>query len=68
GKDPINKNELLLQMHKKFFGWKANTLSRAGKLVLLKANISGMPNHMLSCFKCPSNLNSEIDSACSRFL
>lgn len=27
-------------------------LSRAGKLTLIKSNVSGMPNHVMSCFKC----------------
>lgn len=66
-KDPINTNDLILKMQKKLAGWKANTLSRGGRLTLIKANLTGMPNHVLSCFKCPQKITSRLDRECWNF-
>lgn len=43
-KDP---KELMLKVQAKLAGWKANTLSRAGKLVLIKSNISACSPYVL---------------------
>ncbi|KAL6216654.1 hypothetical protein ACLB2K_009875 [Fragaria x ananassa] len=67
-KDPVNAKELLQRISNKLSGWKQSTLSRAGKLTLIKANISGMPNHVMSCFRCPKNLTNEIDKQGRNFL
>ncbi|KAL6190194.1 hypothetical protein ACLB2K_036592 [Fragaria x ananassa] len=67
-KDPTNAKELLQRISSKLSGWKQNTLSRAGKTTLIKANISGMPNHVMSCFKCPKKLTDEIDKQSRNFL
>ncbi|KAL6209023.1 hypothetical protein ACLB2K_019966 [Fragaria x ananassa] len=67
-KDPTNAKELLQRISNKLSGWKQNTLSRAGKTTLIKANISGMPNHVMSCFKCPKKLTDEIDKQSRNFL
>ncbi|KAL6134561.1 hypothetical protein ACLB2K_066792 [Fragaria x ananassa] len=67
-KDPINAKELLQKISNKLAGWKQNTLSRAGKLTMIKANIAGMPNHVTSCFKCPKSLTNEIDKQERNFL
>ena len=53
---------MLLKFQKKFAGWKKNTLSRAGRLTLIKSNISGMPNHLMSCFKCPTNMINKMEA------
>ncbi|KAL6200061.1 hypothetical protein ACLB2K_029843 [Fragaria x ananassa] len=66
-KDPINAKELLQRMSNRLSGWKQNTLSRAGKITLIKANIAGMPNHK-SCFNCPKKLTDEIDKQGRNFL
>ncbi|CAL9009540.1 unnamed protein product [Prunus brigantina] len=55
------------RIRSKFAGWKANTLSRAGKLTLIKSNVSGMPNHVLSCFKCPPQVIKEMNRCCRSF-
>ncbi|KAI5342021.1 hypothetical protein L3X38_009896 [Prunus dulcis] len=44
------------RIRSKLTGWKAHSLSRAGWLTLIKACITGVPNHMLSCFKCPKEI------------
>lgn len=66
-KDPVNANELLLRISKKLAGWKSNTLSRAGKLTLIKTNLSGMPNHVMTCFKCTPKLTKNLDQENRRF-
>lgn len=61
-KDSINTNDLILKMQNKLAGWKANTLS-----CVLKANFTGMPNHVLSCFNCSSKVTSALDKECRKF-
>lgn len=63
----MNASELLLKVQAKLAGWKVATLSRGGKLTLLKSNLSGMPNHSLSCLKCPSKITDKLDSECRNF-
>jgi hypothetical protein len=39
----------------------------AGKLVLIKSNISGMPAHLMSCFKLPVSVTKAIDKESRQF-
>ncbi|WZY83148.1 hypothetical protein YC2023_029532 [Brassica napus] len=48
-------------------GWTARYLSGAGKMVLLKAVLSSMPNYAMSCFKLPKSLCKQIQSVLTRF-
>lgn len=41
-------------------------LSRA-RLTLLKANLTGMPNHIFSCLKCPNTLATKIEGLHRKF-
>lgn len=66
-KDLINSSELILRMQKKLAGWKASTLSRGGKLTLIKSNLISMPNHVLSCFRCPAKVTDRLDKECRNF-
>ncbi|CAL8151811.1 unnamed protein product [Prunus armeniaca] len=66
-KDPANANLLIERIRSKFASWKANTLSKAGRLTLIKASVSGIPNHTLSCFKCPREVCKELNVCCRRF-
>lgn len=68
-KDPINANEqLILRIQNKLAGWKANSLSRARRLTLIKSSLAGMPNHILACFKCPTKITKTIDRESRKFL
>ncbi|KAI5320683.1 hypothetical protein L3X38_040391 [Prunus dulcis] len=42
-KDPLNAKNMVERIKGKFAGWKAQTLSRAGRLTLIKASVSGIP-------------------------
>lgn len=66
-KDPANANLLIERIRSKFAGWKTNTLSKAGRLTLIKASVFGIPNHTLSCFKCPKEVCKELNVCCKRF-
>ncbi|CAL8163098.1 unnamed protein product [Prunus armeniaca] len=64
-KDPANAKMMMERIRSKFAGWKAQTLSKAGRLTLIKASASSIPNYTLSCFKCPKEVCKELN-ACSR--
>lgn len=55
-KDPTNTKELTLKIKNKLAGWKTKTMSRASRLTLIKSNLTGVPNHIMTCFKCPEVL------------
>ncbi|CAL8152661.1 unnamed protein product [Prunus armeniaca] len=65
--DPLNAKNMVERIKGKFAGWKAQTLSRAGRLTMIKASVSGIPNHSLSCFKCPSKVSKVMNSTCRNF-
>ncbi|CAL9004343.1 unnamed protein product [Prunus brigantina] len=67
-KDPLNAKNMVERIKGKFAGWKAQTLSRAGILTLIKASVSGIPNHSLSCFKCPSEMQDSYHHPQAAFL
>ena len=48
-------------------GWTAKYLSGAGKMVLLKAVLSYMPNYAMSCFKLAKSLCKQVQSVLTRF-
>ncbi|XP_048623688.1 uncharacterized mitochondrial protein AtMg00310-like [Brassica napus] len=55
------------QIRQKAKGWSTRHLSPAGKMTLLKAVLSAMPNHSMSCYKLPKSLCKRIQSALIRF-
>ncbi|CAL9019658.1 unnamed protein product [Prunus brigantina] len=55
------------RIRSKLAGWKAHSLSRGGRLTLIKASVTGVPNHMLSCFNCHKQVCKEMNSCCRRF-
>ncbi|XP_062028542.1 uncharacterized protein LOC133744454 [Rosa rugosa] len=66
-KDPINAKELLMKISNKLAGWKKGSLSRAGRLTVIKSNLSSIPNHIMTCFRCPKNVTKEIDRQAKDF-
>ncbi|KAL6145048.1 hypothetical protein ACLB2K_055736 [Fragaria x ananassa] len=67
-KDPINSKELILKISNKLAGWKKNTLSHAGRVTLIKTNLAGMPNHVMSCFNCDKRTTKAVDKESRSFL
>lgn len=47
--------------------WSTRHLSTAGKMTLLKAVLSAIPNHAMQCFKLPQSLCKRIQSELTRF-
>jgi hypothetical protein len=45
----------------KIAGWKAKTLSQAGRLILIKSVAAALPSHAMSSFLLPKSLCSELD-------
>ncbi|KAE8701523.1 leghemoglobin C2-like [Hibiscus syriacus] len=53
---------------RKLVGWKASSLSMAGRLVLIKSVLSSLPIFYLSIFKMPSTISQQLNSLMSNFL
>ena len=41
--------------------WKANTLSKAGRTVLIQANLESLPTHTMQCFELPKKTTTMLD-------
>lgn len=50
-------NRLALSSKSNTPSWKAQTFSTVGRLTLIKSSVNGIPNHTLSCFKCPKEVS-----------
>ncbi|KAE8670566.1 hypothetical protein F3Y22_tig00112124pilonHSYRG00037 [Hibiscus syriacus] len=61
--DPIVQN-----FYKKLVGWKAHTLSIAGRLILLKIVLCSLPIYFMSLFKIPSSVIAKLNSIMASFL
>ncbi|KAE8716021.1 RING finger protein [Hibiscus syriacus] len=61
--DPVFAN-----FNRKLTGWKASSLSMAGRLVLIKSVLSSLPIFFLSIFKMPSSICLRLNSLLSNFL
>ena len=60
-------NYIKERVWKKLQGWKEKLLSQAGWEILIKAVVQAIPTYIMSYFKLPSGLCSEIDSLIRRF-
>ena len=59
--DLVNKRAFNLQP------WKANNISKAGRMALIQANIESMPAHTMQYFQLPSATNKQIDRISRNF-
>ncbi|KAL8162414.1 hypothetical protein V2J09_013903 [Rumex salicifolius] len=48
-------------------GWKEKCLSRAGKEILIKSIVQAIPTYIMSCFKLPEDLCSELEQLFCNF-
>ena len=61
-------NPILQKIKQKLASWKARTLSRAGRLVLIKAVLNSLPLYFFSLFKMPKLVAKKIIQIQRRFL
>lgn len=55
------------KMLKKIQGWKQNTLTQAGREILIKAVANAIPMYPMSCFKFPRKVCDSFDSMLAKF-
>jgi len=41
--------------------WKASSLSKAGRVVLIQSNLEALPSHTMQCFQLPASIASDLD-------
>jgi len=46
----------------KLDGWKANSLSKAGRTVLIQSHLEALPAHTMQCFELPKTVMNQLDS------
>ena len=47
--------------------WKANSLSKAGRTVLIQSNLESLPTHTMQCFELPKKTTTLLDRVNRRF-
>jgi hypothetical protein len=52
---------ILDQVHKKIDGWRAKTLSQAGRLILIKSMAAVIPSYTMSTFMLPASIYNKLD-------
>jgi hypothetical protein len=55
------------QVHKRIDGWRAKTLSQAGRLVLIKSVAAAIPSYAMSSFLLPSSNCNKLDQTFKNF-
>jgi hypothetical protein len=58
---------ILDQVHKRIDGWRAKTLSQAGRLVLIKSVAAAIPSYAMSSFLLPSSICNKLDQSFKNF-
>ena len=48
--------------------WKANSISQAGRAVLIKSNLAAKPNYLMQSFMLPAQIHKELDRTNRCFL
>lgn len=59
---------ILDKLNSKLSGWKRNTLSMAGRIQLINANLSSISSHAMQSFHFPKSIHKKIDSLNINFL
>ena len=58
---------ILDQVHKKIDGWRAKTLSQAGRFVLIKSVAAAIPSYIMSSFMLPASICNKLDQSFKNF-
>ena len=53
---------------KKLFGWRANYLSKGGRLTLIRSVLSSIPTYFLSLFSIPASVAAKLEAIQRKFL
>ena len=53
---------LITKATTKLDGWKANSLSKAGRMVLIQSHLEALPAHTMQCFQLPQTVLKQLDS------
>ena len=53
---------LITKATTKLDGWKANSLSKAGRMVLIQSHLEALPAHTMQCFQLPQTVMKQLDS------
>ena len=53
--DPVRKADSKLQ------NWKASSISKAGRVLLIQYNFASLPSHTMQCFKLPKSMSNNLD-------
>jgi len=54
-------SDLVRKAHNKLQSWKASSISKAGRLVLIQSNLESLPSHTMQCFKLPKSTTNNLD-------
>lgn len=60
--------EILIKATARMEAWKANSLSKAGRVVLFQSNLESLPTHTMQCFELPKKTTSLLDHVNRTFL
>ncbi|XP_074314591.1 uncharacterized protein LOC141649815 [Silene latifolia] len=64
----VDLRHIVDAIQSKLSSWKANFLSKAGRLCLINSTISAIPSHSMQCIRLPSSILGDIDKITKSFL
>lgn len=65
--DKISKDAFVLlcsKIESRMQSWIANSVSKAGRLVLIQSNLESMSLHVMQCFSIPQKFMTKLDGIC----
>jgi len=61
GPNSTTFSDIISKTRNKLAGWQANTLSKAGHVVLIQSTLEALPAHTMQCFKLPVTTATQLD-------
>ena len=61
-------NQILSKLNTKIGGWKDKWLTKAGKVIKIRAVLSALPLYPLSCLPLPKSINNKLEAKLRNFL
>ena len=59
---------MILKSHRKLASWKAHSLSKTSKIVIIKVDLANSSLHVMNCFKLTKRNNENLDIINKNFL